>query len=169
VQGLAYLAAGFLEKAADCFTAATKLAPDFADAWVNLGVARYRSGKILPAGEAMRAALRADPGNAAAAGNLGAFLRLTGEIEAAETVLREVIAANPAAATARINFAADPLREDRAAEALELLDGASPDAGAMRSMTSARCASGLLPPAPQKAPQRVIRYQILRPYIYRGA
>jgi Flp pilus assembly protein TadD len=61
--------------------------------------------------------LRADPGNAAAAGNLGAFLRLTGEIEAAETVLRDVIAANPGATAARINFAADLLQEDRAAEA----------------------------------------------------
>jgi tetratricopeptide (TPR) repeat protein len=132
VLGLAYLAAGVLDKAADCFTAATKLAPDFADAWVNLGVALYRSGKILPAREAMRAALRADPKHAAAAGNLGAFLRLTGEIEAAETVLREVIAANPGAATARINFAADLLQEDRAAEALELLDGAAPEPGAMR-------------------------------------
>jgi tetratricopeptide (TPR) repeat protein len=133
VLGLAYLAAGFLEKAADCFAAATKLAPDFADAWVNLGVARYRSGKILPAREAMRAALRADPKNVAAAGNLGAFLRLTGEIEAAETVLRGVIAANPNAATARINFAADLLQEDRAAEALELLDGTSPERGEMRT------------------------------------
>jgi tetratricopeptide (TPR) repeat protein len=121
VVGLAYLAAGLLDKAADCFATATKLAPDFADAWVNLGVARYRSGKILPAREAMRAALRADSGNVAAAGNLGAFLRLTG-----------VIAANPNAATARINFAADLLEEDRAAEALEVLDGASPDAGEMR-------------------------------------
>jgi tetratricopeptide (TPR) repeat protein len=131
VLGLAYLAAGLLEKAADCFATATKLQPDFADAWVNLGVARYRSGKILLAREAMRAALRADPGNVAAAGNLGAFLRLTGEIEAAETVLRGVIAANPNAATARINFAADLLQEDRAAEALELLDGTVPQAGEM--------------------------------------
>jgi len=131
VLGLAYLAAGLLEKAADCFATATKLAPDFADAWVNLGVAHYRSGKILLAREAMRAALRADPGNVAAAGNLGAFLRLTGEIEAAETVLRGVIAANPNAATARINFAADLLQEDRAAEALELLDGTAPQAGGM--------------------------------------
>jgi len=132
VAGLAYLAAGLLDRAADCFATATKLAPDFADAWVNLGVARYRSGKILLAREAMRAALRADPGNVAAAGNLGAFLRLTGEVEAAETVLRNVIAANPNAATARINFAADLLQEDRAAEALEVLDGASPEEGEMR-------------------------------------
>jgi len=133
VLGMAYLAAGFLGKAEDCFTTATKLQPDFADAWVNLGVARYRSGKIFPAREAMRAALRADPGHAAAAGNLGAFLRLTGEIEAAESVLRGVIAANPQAATARINFAADLLQEDRAAEALDLLDGTAPAAGEMRT------------------------------------
>jgi len=132
VLGLAYLAAGWLDKAVNSFQTAVKMAPNFADAWVNLGVARYRKGEIIPARAAMRTALRADPANAAAAGNLGAFLRLTGEIEAAETVLRGVIATNPGAATARINFAADLLQEDRAAEALELLDGASPEAGAMR-------------------------------------
>jgi len=163
VAGIAYLAAGLWAKAEDCFATATKLQPDFADAWVNLGVARYRAGKIFPACEAMRVALRAAPGHAAASGNLGAFLRLTGESDAAEAVLRGAIEANPQAAAARINLAADLLAEDRAAEALDLLDGAAPPADEMRQhwalqrilalirlgrVAEARAALEMLGPAP---------------------
>src|SRR5579884_1876867 len=68
------------------------LLPDFADAWVNLGVARYRGGNIFAAKEAMRRALAAAPGHRAATANLAAFMRLTGEAEAAETLLRDLLA-----------------------------------------------------------------------------
>ncbi len=121
--GTAYLAAGFPDRAAAAFREATRLAPRFAEAWVNLGVAQYRNGNIEAAKQAMRSALAADPTNQAAAANLGGFLRLTGEVEAAEALLRDRVARDPNAAAARMNLAADLLQEDRAAEALALLDG----------------------------------------------
>jgi tetratricopeptide (TPR) repeat protein len=121
--GTAYLAAGFPDRAAAAFRKATRLAPRFAEAWVNLGVAQYRNGNIEAAKQAMRAALAADPTNQAAAANLGGFLRLTGEVEAAEALLRDRVARDPNAAAARMNLAADLLQEDRAAQALALLDG----------------------------------------------
>jgi Flp pilus assembly protein TadD len=82
--GLAYLAANCTERAADCFGAATRLAPGFADGWLNLGVAFYRAGDIERAKTATREALRVAPDNHAAAANLGSFMRLTGEVEASE-------------------------------------------------------------------------------------
>jgi tetratricopeptide (TPR) repeat protein len=121
--GTAYLAAGFPDRAVAAFREATRLAPRFAEAWVNLGVAQYRTGNIEGAKQAMRAALAADPTHQAAAANLGGFLRLTGEVEAAEALLRDRVARDPNAAAARMNLAADLLQEDRAAEALALLDG----------------------------------------------
>jgi predicted Zn-dependent protease len=39
--GSAYLVGGFLQRAVESFQAATRLAPHFADGWVNLGVAHY--------------------------------------------------------------------------------------------------------------------------------
>jgi Flp pilus assembly protein TadD len=120
--GLAYLTAGFHERASACFRPATTLAPHFAEAWANLGVAQYRGGQIEAAKQAMRAALDADPENSAAAADLGGFLRLTGETEVAETLLREQVARNPNATAASLNLVAELLQEDRAAEALTLLD-----------------------------------------------
>jgi tetratricopeptide (TPR) repeat protein len=122
--GLAQLACGELDEAETSFREALRLAPDFADAWVNLGLVRYRRSDIEAAKTAMRRALAAAPGHRAAAANLGAFLRLTGETEAGEALLRDVLARDPDAAEARLNLAADLLQEERAAEALALLDAA---------------------------------------------
>jgi Tfp pilus assembly protein PilF len=130
--GLAYLAAAHFAPAANAFRRAARLAPGFADAWVNLGVAEYRDGRIEAAKHAMRAALRADPRNRAAAANLGGFLRLTGETEAAERLLRDQVARDPDAMAARLNLAADLLQEDRPAEALDLLGERAPADRAMR-------------------------------------
>ena len=124
--GIAYLAAGFLDRAVESFATATKLAPRFADAWVNLGVAHYRNGNIDAARQATRVALRIDPGNAAANTNLATFVRLTGDVAAGEAILQRVIDANPDAIAARINMAVNLLHDDRPEEALELLGGPLP-------------------------------------------
>jgi len=99
-----------------------QLAPDFADAWVNLGLVRYRRDDIERAKVAMRKALDVAPGHAAAAANLGALLRLSGGTEQGENLLRQVLAVNPAAAEARVNLAAALLQEERPDDALALLD-----------------------------------------------
>jgi Flp pilus assembly protein TadD len=142
--GLAYLAAGFLDRAVAAFRDATRLAPGFAEAWVNLGIALYRSDRIETAKQAMRAALQADPANQAAAANLGGFLRLTGEVEAGEALLRDRVARDPGASAARLNLAADLLQEDRAAEALALLDGPAPADPAMRNHWQLQRTLGLI-------------------------
>jgi tetratricopeptide (TPR) repeat protein len=104
---------------------ALRRAPGWADAWVNLGLARYRQGAMGAAKQAMREALRVAPGHAAATANLGAFLRLTGEVQEGEALLRETLARMPEAIGARLNLVADLLERERGAEALELLESAA--------------------------------------------
>jgi tetratricopeptide (TPR) repeat protein len=106
------------------FAAAVQRAPGWADAWVNLGLARYAQGAVWPAKIAMREALRVEPGHAAAASNLGALMRISGEPEA-EAVLRAALARAPGNAGARLNLAAALLHGERGAEALALLEAPS--------------------------------------------
>jgi Tfp pilus assembly protein PilF len=110
--------------AAAAFIEALRRAPGWADAWVNLGLARYRQGAVHAAKAAMREALRAAPFHAAAAGNLGALMRITGEAESAEALLREALARAPDNEAARLNLAAELLHREQGAEALVLLDAA---------------------------------------------
>jgi tetratricopeptide (TPR) repeat protein len=106
------------------FADALRCAPGWADAWVNLGLARYRQGAMGSAKQAMREALRVNPGHAAATANLGALLRITGEAQEGEALLRETLARAPDAVGARLNLVADLLQRDQAAEALVLLESA---------------------------------------------
>ena len=122
VLGLAHMAAEKFDDATRDFTAALRLDPNLADAWVNIGVILYRRHDFERAKAAMRRALDIAPGHAAAAGNLGAFLRLTGHVEAGEQLLSDVLKRNPEAAEVRVNHAAALLSEERAQEALTLLD-----------------------------------------------
>jgi Tfp pilus assembly protein PilF len=128
--GEAWLALGEPARAEQAFAAAVRLRPAWADAWVNYGLARYRQGAIEDAKTAMRRALAAEPGHAAACGNLGAFLRITGESEAGEALLAAAVAAAPDNAGARLNLAAELLQEERADEALALLEDAHAPAAA---------------------------------------
>ena len=105
-----------------------RLKPDWPDAWVNYGIARYRQGAIDDAKTAMRKALARAPGHAAALANLGAFMRISGQSEAAESLLRLAVAREPANAGARLNQVADLLQEERGADALALLDAGAPAA-----------------------------------------
>jgi tetratricopeptide (TPR) repeat protein len=122
--GEAWMALGEPAQAEQAFAAAIRIAPAWADAWVNLGLCRYRQGAIEHAKTAMRNALRHAPNNPAAAANLGALMRISGEAEAAEVLLRQSIDAEPDNAAARLNLAADLLQEERPADALALLDEA---------------------------------------------
>jgi len=128
VQGQAWSALGEHGKGEQAFKAAVDLAPQWADAWINYGIARYRQGAVDDAVTAMREALRRAPGHAAASANLGAFLRLTGDTEAAEFLLREGIAREPHNAGARLNLAAELLHDKRAGDALDLLQAHEPPA-----------------------------------------
>lgn len=128
VYGQAWLALDQPAQAERAFAASIQLKPDWADAWVNYGIARYRQGGIEDAKIAMRQALIAEPGHPAATANLGAFMRISGEAQGAESLLRATIAREPGNAGARLNLVADLLQEERPGEALALLDEAAPPA-----------------------------------------
>jgi tetratricopeptide (TPR) repeat protein len=124
VHGQAWAALGDPARAEQAFAAVVQLNPRWADAWVNYGLARYAQGAVEDAKTAMRRALAADPAHGPALSNLGAFMRISGETDGAEQLLRETVKRAPDAAGARLNLAADLLQEERAAEALALLEGA---------------------------------------------
>ena len=120
--GQAWLAVGEPARAEQAFAATLQLVPDWLDAWLNYGVARYRQGAVEDAKTAMRQVLVRQPGHPVAVADLGAFLRITGESDAADAVSRASLAEVPANAGVRLNLAADLLQEERAAETLDLLD-----------------------------------------------
>ena len=120
--GEAWLAQGDPVRAEQAFAAAIQCAPHWADPWVNYGIARYRQGAIQDAKTAMRRALQLTPHHPAATANLGAFMRISGEGDAAEALLRTAIADDLGNAGARLNLAAELLQEERATEALTVLD-----------------------------------------------
>jgi Tfp pilus assembly protein PilF len=122
--GQAWSALGRHDNAERAFAEAIQIKPDWADAWINYGIARYQQGAIEDAKTAMRQALSHAPNHPAARANLGAFLRITGEPDAAEALLRQTLAQAPQNAGARLNLAADLLQDERAAEALALLQDA---------------------------------------------
>jgi tetratricopeptide (TPR) repeat protein len=131
--GQAWLAVNEPANAERAFAEAVRLAPSWAEAWVNYGIARYRQGAIEDAKTAMRQALTHAPGHAAATANLGAFMRISGEAEAAEELLRASLAREPDNIGVRLNLAADLLQDERAAEALALLDATAPAASDART------------------------------------
>lgn len=142
--GLACLARFHWARAAEAFAVSVRLVPNFADAWFNLGNARYRLGDMAGAIAATRQALAANPRHGAATANLAAFLRLTGWADAAETLLRAAIAHNQAAIEPRLNLAASLLHEEQSAAALALLDVPDPEDTRLRQHVLAQRALGQL-------------------------
>jgi Tfp pilus assembly protein PilF len=122
--GQAWLAGNNPARAEEAFATALQLAPKWVDAWIDYGLAKYRQGRIEDAKTAMRQALLDEPGHPAASSNLAAFMRISGETAGAEQLLRTLIAREPGNFGARLNLAADLLQEERAAEALALLEEA---------------------------------------------
>lgn len=126
VYGQVWAALGEPARAEQAFAAAIRLRPDWPEPWVNYGLMRYQQGAVGDAKIAMGQALAVSPDHPAATANLGAFLRITGESERAEALLRSALKLNPSDAGARLNLVADLLQEERAAEALALLDEVAP-------------------------------------------
>jgi tetratricopeptide (TPR) repeat protein len=124
--GQALLAAGRWAQAETAFLAAVTEAPGFADAWVNLGLARYRSGRMGEAHAAMSRALEVAPRHRAALANLTAFERLRGQVDEPEALLRQALVDDPGSTGLRLNLAGLLLQDERAAEALDILDDAAP-------------------------------------------
>ena len=66
---------------------AVRIDPDLDDAWINLGVARRRSGDWDGAAAAYNEATQIDPDNLAAYRNLRVLLRIQGDHDAADKIL----------------------------------------------------------------------------------
>lgn len=87
-RGADELRAAHPDIAARLFQDAVALAPHFAPAWANLGVAKRRLGDVPGALEAYRRALALDPGNPTVLTNLAALFRSLGRESEAQQALR---------------------------------------------------------------------------------
>lgn len=86
--GGASIRAGDLFEARRHLEIATTLAPEWAPAWINLGVVRFRSGDVGGALDAYRSALLDDPLNSSALTNMAVAFGSLGRHDEAETALR---------------------------------------------------------------------------------
>ena len=164
--GQAWTAMGDPQRAERAFAHAISLKPDWPDAWINYGLSRYAQGAIEDAKTAMRQALAYAPGHPAATANLGAFMRISGQSESAEELLRATLAREPANAAVRLNMVADLLQEERAADALALLDsGALPadDPHAARHWRLQRALALLQMGRSEEAAQEIAALEALGP------
>ncbi len=107
-QGNTLEDSGDLELALERYRQASRIAPDFARAWVNIGNALQLMGKIDEAIPAQETALRLAPDSAPAHYNLGALLARKSNWARAEGSLREALRLRPEMADAAI-FLADVL------------------------------------------------------------
>ena len=84
-RGAEELREGHNERGMEYLRIASQLDPELSESWVNLGVARRRTGDLAGAEEAYRRALEVDPGAITAYQNLAGLLRGQGRsIEAQE-------------------------------------------------------------------------------------
>lgn len=85
--GLA-LREGDLIEARRHFELSTRLAPDWAPGWINLGVVEYREGGTVEALAAYTRALELEPANSSALTNIATIHRDQGNDEAARTAMK---------------------------------------------------------------------------------
>ncbi len=100
-RGTELLAAGRLPEAVARLELAVELDPKLAAAWVNLGVAKRRSGDLARAEEAYRQALELDPRHPGARDNLVNLLHRHGRLEEALTLETEPESEDPLFALSR--------------------------------------------------------------------
>ncbi len=81
------------------------LAPDWVEAYINIGVAQYHTRRLEDAQASFQKALTLDPSNAICRYNLGCVLEETGKIDEAIDNLRRAVHAMPAHADAHFNLA----------------------------------------------------------------
>ena len=86
-RGAESLRAGSSGEALGWLRKAVEIDPDFAGAWVNLGVALRREGDTAASEAAYRRALEADPQTSSAYSNLAALLRAKGKDSEAQALL----------------------------------------------------------------------------------
>ena len=91
ILGACYQAQGLLEDSAQMFETATKIKPDYAEAYFNLGVVFKADEKLDEAIESYKKAIYLVPNYAAAHNNLGLIFEKLGFFEEAFTSYKSVI------------------------------------------------------------------------------
>jgi tetratricopeptide (TPR) repeat protein len=94
-----------ISEAIEAYRQVIRLAPDWIEAHLNIGVAHYQLGEWEEAHKAFRAAVAIDPANPLAHYNLGCVLEEIDELDEAIEQLRCAIQAMPAHADAHFNLA----------------------------------------------------------------
>ncbi len=87
-RGAELMRRGDVAAAAEWLRTAVALDPEYADAWVNFGVARRRTGDLEGAERAYRRAVELEPQSFPAYHNLATLFRLRGDRNAARELLR---------------------------------------------------------------------------------
>jgi tetratricopeptide (TPR) repeat protein len=82
---------GDLAAAIDEFTAATRLQPDYSDAWREKGIQEARLTKNARGEEALREAIRLNPHDFDALGSLAGILRKTGRLDEAGVMYQRAV------------------------------------------------------------------------------
>src|SRR5262249_25516642 len=122
-----------LERALDAYRQAVALAPDHADAHLNLGRLLHESGRVSEAEARYRRALEARPDDATAAFNLGVALEDLRRPHVAAAAYERALASDPACADAHFNLArlwerlGQPHKALRHLQVYRQITGAEPD------------------------------------------
>ncbi|HET6413829.1 MAG TPA: tetratricopeptide repeat protein [Anaeromyxobacter sp.] len=106
------------------FDLATRVKPDFARGWNNLGVARARLGHPVEATEAYRRAIALDREFSSPRLNLGVLLLTQGEVDAAWEQLEAAARLDPSAANAQYELGLARLRRGDRSGAVKALEKA---------------------------------------------
>jgi len=106
------------------FDLATRVKPDFARGWNNLGVARARLGQLVEAREAYRRAISLDREFSSPHLNLGVLLLAQGEVDAAWEQLEAAARLDPSAANAQYELGLARLRRGDRPGAVKALERA---------------------------------------------
>ncbi|MDA0663541.1 MAG: tetratricopeptide repeat-containing glycosyltransferase family protein [Proteobacteria bacterium] len=96
---------GKLDEAIDCYQRILVVSPDFAPAWINLGVALRAEGRIAASIACLRRGVALKPGDAAAHSNLGNALRAAGRLDEAAASHEAAMAIDPDTGSYRYNLA----------------------------------------------------------------
>jgi predicted TPR repeat methyltransferase len=105
IKGAICLAQGAAEQAIACIETAVELAPDYADAWTNLGNAQFEVGSDVDAVTSFRKALELDQSPAqvvAASRGLGKALATLGQFSDARGAFERVLSLQPKDSVTRI-------------------------------------------------------------------
>lgn len=104
------------------FAKAVELEPEFADAWVNLGVVQKDLGALTAANESYAHALTISPDDAIVHNNYGNLLLAQGNLEQAQVSYEKAIALDPAYTDAKVNLALAYREQGDAGKSLEALE-----------------------------------------------